>query len=433
MKHKSILFYVECFFKYLMNKEEMQMKRRKDNKGRVLRDGESYRKTDGLYMYRWMGEDKKRHTVYHSTLEGLREKEDRIRHDLREGIKTGISKITLNDIYEMWKNDKRGLKQTTFTNYTYMYEHFVQDDFGKRVIQSIRKSDVRRYYNSILDTKKMAVNTLESIHTVLHQVFGLAVEDGYIRINPSTNVLGEVKRSHNYETPKRHALTIPQQEAFVNFISSSSQYKHWLPLFTFFLGTGCRVSEVVGLRWEDVHMDEGYIDINHNLVYYQREKKKCYFAVTSPKTKAGCRMIPMLPEVKEALLQERENQKERNIICQSVIDGYTDFIFLNRFGNPHNPQTINRAIKRISLTYNEKEMEEAEKDHRAPLLLPSFSCHNLRHTFATRYCENETNLKVIQEILGHKDISTTMDIYAEATKEAKVQSFQKLDGKIKIF
>ena len=321
------------------------MQKRKDHKGRVLKDGETYRKNDGLYMYRWIGGDKKRHAVYCSTLEGLREKEKEIQNDLRDGIQQGSSNITLNDVYKMWKNDKVGLKQTTRNNYIYMYEHFVMNDFGNRKIKEIRKSDVRRYYNGIVDSKKMSVATLESIHTVLHQVFILAVEDGYIRINPSDLVLGDVKRSHNFETPKRHALTIPQQEAFVSYINKSEKYKHWLPLFTFFLGTGCRVSEVVGLRWEDVHMDENYIEINHNMVYYQRDKGRCYFSVTSPKTTAGYRIIPMLPEVKQAILNEKKYQEEVGLTCQASIDGYTDFIFLNRNGFAHKLNELNDAIK----------------------------------------------------------------------------------------
>lgn len=408
------------------------MERRKDNRGRVLKDGESYRKTDGLYMYRWTTGDKKRHTIYCATLEGLREKEEEIHRDLRDGIKTGSSNITLNDVYEMWKRDKVGLKETTKGNYIYMYEHFVKGAFGKRKIQLIRRSDVRRFYNGLLDTKRLAVMTLDNIHTVLHQVFKVAVEDGYIRLNPSDDILGEVKRAHGYEAPKRHALTIPEQTAFIEYIGKSNKYKHWLPLFTFFLGTGCRVSEVTGIRWEDVHLKDGYVEINHNMVYYQREKGKCYFSVTTPKTEAGNRIIPLLPEVRQALIAERRYQMENGITCSTVIDGYTGFIFLNRYGAPHNPQTINRAIKRISLAYNEQELERAEKEKRKPLLLPPFSCHNLRHTFATRYCENETNLKVIQEILGHKDIATTMDVYAEATRDAKVKSFENLAGKIKI-
>ena len=95
------------------------MQKRKDHKGRVLKDGETYRKNDGLYMYRWIGGDKKRHAVYCSTLEGLREKEKEIQNDLRDGIQQGSSNITLNDVYKMWKNDKVGLKQTTRNNYIF--------------------------------------------------------------------------------------------------------------------------------------------------------------------------------------------------------------------------------------------------------------------------------------------------------------------------
>lgn len=408
------------------------MERRKDNKGRVLKEGESYRKSDGLYMYRWYTKTGKRKTIYDNSLEKLREKEDTIRRDLSDGIRAGESNITLNDVYELWKKDKRGLKQTTKGNYVYMYEHFVKEELGCIKLREIKKSDVRRFYNDLVDTDKMAINTVEGLHTVLHQVFNQAVEDNYIRTNPSDGVMGDCKRVHNFQVPKRHALTIEEQNAFINYIRNTPKYKHWLPLFTFFLGTGARVSEIVGLRWEDVHMEEGFVEINHNTVYYQREKGKCYFSVTTPKTEAGNRIIPLLSEVKNALLEERRYQEEMELSCRAVIDGYTDFIFLNRYGNVHNPQTINRTIKRISRDYNEQELNKADKEKRKPVLLPPFSCHNLRHTFATRYCENETNLKVIQEILGHKDIATTMDVYAEATKDAKVKSFAGLEGKIRI-
>lgn len=408
------------------------MERRKDHKGRVLRDGESYRKNEDRYMFRYTSADGRRHAIYAGDLNTLREKEDKIRHDLREGIRMGEDNVTLNDIFEMWRKDKTTLKQTTKGNYIYMYEHFVRDEFGRKKLKSIRKSYVRRFYNGLLVTKCLKVNTLDSIHTVIHQLFGIAVEDCYIRNNPSDSVMGECKRAHNIDIPKRHALTIPEQEAFIRYIGSTPQYRHWQPLFTFFLGTGCRVSEVVGLRWEDIHMEEGYIDINHNMVYYQRDEGKCYFSVTTTKTEAGSRIIPILKEVKQTLFAEKAYQKEAGLTCKAVIDGFTDFVFLNRYGKPHNPQTINRTNKRIILAYNEEELELADKEDREALVIPPFSCHNLRHTFCTRYCENETNLKVIQEIMGHRDIATTMEIYAEATKDAKVKSFQNLEGKIKI-
>ena len=87
---------------------------------------------------------------------------------------------------------------------------------------------------------------------------------------------------------------------------------------------------------------------------------------------------------------------------------------------------MNRAIKRISHSYNTEEALCAKKEKRDPILLPDFSCHHLRHTFCTRLCENESNLKVIQSIMGHKNIETTMDVYAEATDHKKREAFENL-------
>lgn len=137
--------------------------------------------------------------------------------------------------------------------------------------------------------------------------------------------------------------------------------------------------------------------------------------ISLPKTEAGVRTIPMLDMVKDAFEIEREAQKETEANTQ-VLDGMSGFVFTNRFGNIPNPQTVNDTIKRIQKNYNAEKVLTAKKEHREALLIPDFSCHHLRHTFATRLCETETNLKVIQSIMGHRSIETTMDIYAEATE-----------------
>ena len=66
------------------------------------------------------------------------------------------------------------------------------------------------------------------------------------------------------------------------------------------------------------------------------------------------------------------------------------------------------------------------------MLFAKFSAHILRHTFCTRLCENERNLKIIQDVMGHRNIRTTMDVYNEATESKKLESFHSLDGKIKV-
>lgn len=250
-------------------------------------------------------------------------------------------------------------------------------------------------------------------------------------MNPTDGVMAEIKKSHSWEKPKRHALTEAQQNEFLDFVSGSPTYRHWMPLFTIMLGTGTRVGEVLGLRWEDCDFKQNIIDINHNLIYRQQESGKMEFHITTPKTKAGTRIIPMFSDVRAALLQIRlECMEEGFNNCD--IDGYTNFIFKNRFGEMLSPHCVNRAIDRIVRDHNTEELEHAKKEHREPILLPHFSAHNLRHTFCTRLCENETNLKVIQEIMGHQSIEITMDVYNEATKEKKISSFENLEGKIRV-
>ena len=143
------------------------------------------------------------------------------------------------------------------------------------------------------------------------------------------------------------------------------------------------------------------------------------------------RVIPMLQKVKDALLLEYEIQS-RDGFNETVIDGYSGFIFKNRFGAVVSALCINKAIERICRDYNKEEKERAQAEQREPVLIPRFTAHQLRHTFCTRFCENETNIKVIQEIMGHADISTTMDIYNEATMAKKFESFANLEDKIRI-
>lgn len=419
--------------------------KKRDDKGRVLRSGERQRE-DGRYEYRFKDDKGEIRSVYSWKLvatdkcpkgkrcrQALRDMERSIIRDIEDNISSFEAyRTTLNSYFDDYIGTKYELKQSTRTNYKYMYNKYVRDDLGTRSLTNIRYSDIKKFYIHLIRDLGFKPNSVEIMQTILHPVFGSAVRDNLIRLNPTEGVLLEIKRSHEWEKPKKHALSIEQQEAFIQYCTSSSQYRHWLPLFTVFLGTGCRVGEVIGLRWEDCDFEEQIISINHNLIYRLQDSGKCEFHITTPKSKAGIREIPMLNSVKRALLEERLWQMSHNGLNQTVVDGYSGFIFQNRFGDVMSPHAINRAIDRICRDYNEEEALCAKEEKRDPVLLPHFSVHILRHTFCTRFCENETNLKVIQEIMGHADITTTMDIYNEATREKKRESFANLEGKIKI-
>lgn len=420
--------------------------KRRDKQGRILLAHE-YQRANGRYEYRYTDPEGKERIIYSWTLtqtdripkgreEGpcLRVLEDQINRDRKDGIKTHEAQsLTLNDLFEINLRDRQ-VKDSTRVNYRYMYERHVKNGLGKWKIGDIRYSDIKRFYTSLIEECGFKPNSMEIMNTILHPIFTTAVRDGYIRSNPTEGVMREIKKRHDWEKPHRFALTQKQQSVFVDYVSSSATYGHWMPLFTVLLGTGGRVGEIIGLTWDNVDFKKNVITIDHNLIYRQHDNGKCHYDITTPKTKAGVRQIPMFPAVRKALLEERKRQMEHGF-NKSVIDGYSGFIFCNRDGNVVNAHSINRVLTRIINSYNVEEEQRAEAEHREPFILPMFCVHQLRHTFCTRLCENtsDTNtLKNIQEIMGHADISTTLDVYTDLTLEQKQDAFAELTDKIKI-
>ena len=402
------------------------VKRRKDSNNRVLKAGESERKQGG-YQFRWNTGDGKRHYVYAKDLKELRAKEKEIIHDMDDGIRTDNLSLTLNDLYKIWVDVKKGLKPNTFNNYRYMYDHFVQESLGKYKVRTLHRTDIKRFYNNLVDVDGLKINTVGTIHLIVHQILQLAVEDDILRKNVSDNGLRDLKKVRGLRSTKRKALTVAQQNLFLNFIKSSPKYRHWYPTFAVMVGSGLRVGELTGLRWQDIDFQNNLINVNHTLVFYDRSKANYTgFGINTPKTKAGYRSVPMIASVKEAFEEQKQYLKDNDLRSIDVIDGFKDFIFVNRFGHVQHQGTLNKAIKRIIRDANFDALEK-NPSIKEENLLPNFSCHTLRHTFTTRLIESGMNIKVIQEALGHSDIQTTLDIYADVTKELKQQQFTKFE------
>ena len=402
---------------------------RKDKRGYVLKTGECQR-SDGRYSYSYTDDIGERHVVYAKDLAELRKKERKIIRDREDGIDAHApEKITLNQLYDKYLGQKYDLKPTTKANYKYMYDHFVRPKFGKKKIANIRYTDVKKFYYGLIQDKTLKANTLDNVHTQLHPAFQMAVRDGLLRVNPTDGVMAEIKKSHIWDRPQRHALTIPQQKAFTEYMKDNREYHGWVPIIMILLGTGMRIGECLGLRWDDLDFEKRIISVNHNITERPYEDGSCAKHIQTPKTRAGERTIPMIDEVFEAFLQEYEMQKCMGYRSETI-DGYTNFVFLTTGGSVISASSVNRAIHAIAESYNKEESKKAKLEKREAVLLPSFSAHNLRHTFCTRLCENESNLKVIQSVMGHADITTTMDIYAEATNEKKQEIMANLQGKI---
>ncbi|MCF0129173.1 MAG: site-specific integrase [Pseudobutyrivibrio sp.] len=404
---------------------------RKDPRGYALRRGESYRQ-DGRYSFSYTDKDRNRHTIYAKDLVSLRKREKTILRDLEDGLDPQrAERTTVNDLFDVYIAQKYNLKETTKTNYIYTYDHFVRNTFGRRRIVTICYTDVKKFYYSLMNDAGMKPATVENIHTLLHPSFKMAVRDGLLRTNPTEDVMTEIKKSNIWVKEKRHALTVPQQKAFMNYLYTHPEFEGWKPVITVLIGTGMRIGECLGLTWNDINMKERYIDVNHNITYRKLAENNggCNLHINTPKTAAGRRTIPMIQEVYDAFLEEYQLQRVLGF-CEQEIDGFSGFIFTSSSGNVAVPGEVNKAIHRIADAYNDEETAKARKEKREPLLLPEFSAHHLRHTFCTRFCENETNLKVIQSIMGHADISTTMDCYAEATEEKKQEVLANMENKI---
>lgn len=425
----------------------MAKQSRKDSKGRVLHTGEyeeQKRNRDGravsYYVYKYQDVTGKRSRISATTLPELREKEAKLQKDLMDGLRTGHEREkTVDEMTTLYLETKINLRSTTASNYEYMAAHFITGSrVGNMKVTAVTKTDIQKFYGDLLK-QGLSSNTVENIHTILHPVFKRAIDDGYIRINPTDGVMADIKKSELWKKSRRPALTLEQQTAFVEYVAASPVYSHWMPLFAFLLGTGCRIGETIGLCWEDVDLEAGVVTIRHNLVYrrdYSRDVEAeggMVWNMHGPKTEDGAREIPLLQDVRRALLRVKaERLKGRNVAPLRIDGEDYNIVFRNRYGTQLVPMSVNRAIKRIVRDYNAEETARAAKEHREPAPLPNFSVHQLRHTFCTRLCENSSNVKAIQAIMGHSDIETTMNIYAEATRAARRNTLDELEGKVKI-
>ncbi len=402
---------------------------RTDNKGRVLRKGETFRKGDGSYMYKYRDPMGRLKYIYSRDILTLREREKKLIRDQLDGLDVYVAgNATINFVFDRYIATKTGIRDTTRSNYIYTYNQYVRDGFGRRKIADIKYSDVLAFYLSLMEERGLTVSTVDSVNTILRPTFQLAYRDDIIRKNPVEGAMTEVKKMTNNETGVRHALTLEEQTAFLNYIENTERFRGWLPLFTVMLGTGMRIGEVLGLRWEDIDLDKRRISVNHGLVYYQKysgDYRKSVLEISLPKTPAGIRHIPIIDSVRDAFL-EMKDVSDAVGGCVSEIDGYKDFIFFNRYREVQRAKSVNDAIRSISDNYNAEEIIKAARERRDPLILPYFTNHHLRHTFCSRLCEADINLKVIQMIMGHKDIQTTMDIYAEVSEFKKHESMIKL-------
>lgn len=385
----------------------MAGKKRTDTKGRVLKNGEQQRSQDGRYMYRYTDLSGKKRTIYALTLQELREKEKQVERDLQDGIDSRKGDMTLNQLFQIYMETKSNLRESTRCFYMTAWRNNVENSaLGTMRISQIRQLHIKAFYSG-LARHGLAENTIKSCHSMIFPALEMAVDSDIIRKNPAKGCAREIGGTKKVKT----SLTIEEQKRLLDFTENEDRYCVYYPLVLFALSTGLRIGELTGLRWSDIDLEKNIIHIRQQLVYLDfGDGYK--FHIQDLKTEAGRRDIPLIKNAKKALIM----QKKLNLMLgrtakQQEVEGISDFVFINSQGKPYPTGAVNRALYDIVRTYNRREETQAKDKRREPGRLPHISAHTLRHTACSRLAEAGLEPKVLQYIMGHSNISVTLDIY----------------------
>lgn len=400
--------------------------KRKDNKGRNLLKGEGQR-SNGRYYFQYKDTLGHAKVVYDWDLSELRKKEKQIIRDLEDGINGTASKMTLNQLFDLYISlkDSGSLKETSKNNYIGMWNCNLRDsELRNAEIKNIKTSHIMKFYKELKD-KGLSNSTIKFFHTILVSCFNLALDDDMIRKNP---VKKECIKPYKGGAKVKEALTREEQRILLDFMENSNFYNSYVPMIKYMIGTACRIGEVIGITWNDVDMKSKKIFIDHQLIYKKASDGKTKFMITDTKSESGHREIPMTNDIYNALADQRQYKMFMGTPRDYTVDGYSKFIFTTKSGKPIAPNGFNNAMKNVVETYNKRETMMAESDNRQPVLLPHISAHTFRHTGCTRMAEAGIDIKVLQRIMGHSDIAITMDVYNHVNDDRIQNELEKLES-----
>lgn len=322
-----------------------------------------------------------------------------------EGIDYAGGEITVLELVERYTTIKRGVRYNTQTGYRFVLSVLKKQIFGQRKIRDIKMSDAKLWIIDLFD-QGYSYSTIASIRGVVKPAFQMAYTEDIVRRNPFDFRLDIIPNN----TQKRVALTEKQQKDYLNYIAQDKHYSRYLDEIIILLGTGMRISELCGLTMSDLDFERRRIRVDHQLVRTRDGKRY----IEKTKTESGCRYIPMSDEVYQSfynILSNRKKQKK-----EIMIDGYAGFILLDKDGNPKVAMHIQKVVKRLWEKYNEENI----------IPLPRITPHVFRHTFCTNMANAGMDLKSLQYLMGHSDVSVTLNVYTHNSYEKAEESMAKI-------
>lgn len=392
--------------------------KRKDSKNRNLRNGESQRK-DGRYVYKYTDIYGKPQFIYSWKLVptdktpagkrddiSLREKEAQIKKDLNDGIDTAGGKMTVCQLYDKKNSQRKNIKRATEKGRQYLMNALKNDPLGMRAIDTVKQSDAKEWAIRMSENG-YAYQTINNYKRSLKASFYIAIQDDCVRKNPFDF---QLKAVLDDDTVPKTVLTEEQEEKLLAFAKADKTYSKNYDEILILLKTGLRISEFGGLTLPDLDFENRLVNIDHQLL---RDTEIGYY-IETPKTKSGERQVPMVEEAYQAFKRVLANRKNDKRV---EIDGYSDFLFLNRKNYPKVASDYNGMMKGLVKKYNKYNEDK----------LPHITPHSLRHTFCTNYANAGMNPKALQYIMGHANIAMTLNYYAHATFDSAMAEMKRLN------
>ncbi len=379
--------------------------KRKDKKGRILKDGESYR-SDGRYMYRYTDIRGNRKCIYAQTLNELREKEQLIQRDLQDGIDYAAGSITVLALVERYIPQRQGVRYNTKVGYNFVLNLLKKEDFAYRQIKDIKPSDAKQWFIKLHDDG-YKYSSITTVRGVLRPAFEMAVEDDIVRRNPFSFRVVDVVPN---DSVTRKALSQEEKEKYLAYVLGDKCRRRYYDEIVILLGTGLRISELYGLTKSDIDFKERRIRVERQLT----RTRNCEYYVEKPKTDSGERFVPMDDTVYQAFQNVFKNRKTPKV--EMLIDGCSGFLFLDKDGKPKVAGHLEHAMKRIVDNYNKSHDDK----------LPSITPHVLRHTFCTEMANAGMAIKSLQYLMGHADAYTTLNTYTHSSYVAAEKAHAKI-------
>ena len=366
------------------------MERRKDDKGRVLKEGESQRK-DGRYQYRWTDDFGKRHTVYADDLKELRIKKESKAFSTNSD-KSEITVYSLVVRYE--KIHKKSLRESSSYTRGQFIRKIENSYFGEKSISDVTTLKAKEWFVS-LNEEGMSQAAISNMKNILTPAFQMAVDECLIPYNPFSFCLNKLIKPNK---KKKVLMTEDQYKNLIDFAKTNKTYSKYIDLIVVLHETGIRVSELCGLTIDDVDLENGFLKITHQLGSIPGKKEY----IQEPKSKSGFRTIPLTKAAKNSF----QSIINRRLLMERgpIIDGYSYFLFLRKDSlRPKNRDAIDSIIEGTVKSYNKKHEEK----------IPPTTPHSFRHMFCTRLISAGMNVKSVQYLMGHSNIRMTLDVYAE--------------------